>query len=80
MAALLLRLNFIYGDFIRHLGGPYTNSHRNWDNMFLGLECVVKEKPPPGYPVVDFDRAFRLCTEGAPLQGHFHTSFANVFK
>ena len=80
MAALLLRLNFIYGDFIRHLGGPYTNSHRNWDNMFLGLECVVKEKPPPGYPVVDFDRAFRLCTEGAPLQGHFHTSFANVSK
>ena len=77
MAALLLRYNFVYGDFIRHLGGPYTNSHRNWDDVFLALESVINKSPPPGYPVVDFDRAFRLATEGAPLQGHFTTTFSN---
>ena len=34
--------------------------------------------PPDGYPVPDFDRAFRACTEGVPLAGTYECSFQAV--
>ena len=80
MAAALMRFDFNYGDFMRWLGGPYTNSHRNWEDVFLALESVSSTQPPPGYPLVDYDRAYRLATQGAPLKGHFSTSCANVSR
>ena len=80
MAAALLRFDFNYGDLLRWLGGPYTNSHRNWDDVFLALEAVSSQEPPPGYPSVDYERAYRLATEGAPLQGHFTTSYHSVSR
>ena len=79
-ASLLLRFDFNYGDSIRYVGGPYTNAHRNWDDTFLHLETVSSITPPPGYPPVDMDRAYRLATLGAPLQGHFPTSYASVSR
>ena len=80
MAAALLRFDFNYGDLLRWLEGPYTNSHRNWDDVFLALEAVSSQEPPPGYPSVDYERAYRLATEGAPLQGHFTTSYHSVSR
>ena len=80
MAVALLRFDFNYADMIRWLEGPYTSSHRNWEEVFLALEAVADKEPPPGYPLVDMDRAFRLATLGAPLQGKFHTKFSNVAR
>ena len=65
----------MYGDLTRWLQGPHTNSHRNWDDVFLALEAVSSKVPPGGYPMVDCDRAYRLATEGAPLQGDFVTTY-----
>ena len=79
-ASLLLRLDFNYGDFIRHKEGPFTNSHRDWERTFLAVAAVAQKSPPPGYPAVDYDRAERLATLGAPLQGHFTTSYASVSR
>ena len=79
-ASLLLRLDFNYGDFIRHKEGPFTNSHRDWERTFLAVAAVAQKSPPPGYPAVDYDRAERLATLGAPLQGNFTTSYASVSR
>ena len=79
-ASLLIRFDFNYGDVIRYKEGPYCNSHRNWDETFLAVEAVATTQPPPGYPEVDYDRAQRLATLGAPLQGHFSTSYDSVSR
>ena len=80
MAVALLLYDFQYGDFIRWMGGPYTHSHRNWDDTFAALEAVADAKPPPGFPIPDYDRTYRLATEGAPLQGIYgeDTTYASL--
>jgi hypothetical protein len=67
----LLRFNFYYGDFVRWLGGEYTNRHRNWAKTFTTLEAVCVRPPPPNLPPVDMKRGFRVGTEGVPLKGIF---------
>ena len=78
MAAALLRFNCNYGDFVRWLGGEYTGAQRDWDATFDIVDSVRTSLVPPGYPAIDFDRAVRLATEGAPLACHFECSFAAV--
>jgi hypothetical protein len=70
-ASALLRFHFNYGDFIRWLGGEYTNRHRDWDATFEKLTSSRKRHPPTGFPPADFPRGKRSCTEGVPLKGHF---------
>jgi hypothetical protein len=45
-ACALLRFNFYYGDFIRWLGGEYTNRHRDWETTFQTLKDVCTRPPP----------------------------------
>ena len=80
MAVALLCFNFLYGDLIRWLQGPYTNAHRDWDDVFTSLEGVTSTTANHGHPRVDFDRAYRLATKGAPLKGHFTTTYADVAR
>ena len=78
MAVALLRYDFDYGDFIRWLEGEYTNHHRDWSEMAQSITAISDIPPPQGYPNVDYDRAFRICTEGAPLAGSYECSFESV--
>jgi hypothetical protein len=70
-ASALLLFNFYYGDFVRWLGGEYTNRHRDWDETFTAIQNRRERIPPTGYPPSDLPRGKRIFTEGAPLQGHF---------
>ena len=78
MAVALTRFNFHYGDLIRWLDGEYTNSHRDWSTVTDTIEAVRDIEPPPGYPRLDYERAFRVCTEGVPLAGDYECSFESV--
>jgi hypothetical protein len=75
-AAALLRFHFIYGDFVRWLGGEYTNRHRNWNSTFATLTKARRRQPPDNYPPADYPRGKRIFTEGVPLEGHFVTPTA----
>jgi hypothetical protein len=70
-ASALLRFHFIYGDFIRWLGGEYTNRHRDWDHTFDQLTAPRTRHPPQHFPPADYPRGKRMFTEGVPLKGHF---------
>jgi hypothetical protein len=70
-ACALLRFHFYYGDFLRWLGGEYTNRHRNWDETFDTINELQNRSPPPGDPPADLERGKRIFTQGVPLQGHF---------
>ena len=78
MAVTLLRFDFDYGDFIRWLEGEYTNAHRDWSSLSDTINAVSSIPAPPGYPSIDFERTFRICTEGTPLAGHYECSLAAV--
>jgi hypothetical protein len=71
MGIALLRFNFHYADLIRWLGGEYTDAHRDWSSSFAIIAAAADTPIPPELPPVDFDRAFRLATEGAPIAGRF---------
>jgi hypothetical protein len=46
------------------------------ENIPTGTEPgqrISKPCPTPNYPIPDHPRAFRICTEGVPLEGHFTT-------
>jgi hypothetical protein len=64
----LISFNCEYGDLIRWLGGPYTDEHRDWEVTFATLETVCDCPLLPEYPIPDFERTFRACTEGVPLK------------
>jgi hypothetical protein len=51
----LLRFDFYYGDFLRWMGGEYTNRSKDWMTMFQTMvgECV--QPPPIHWPTADFD-------------------------
>ncbi len=70
-ASALLLFHFYYGDFVRWLGGEYTNRNRDWDSTFTAIEQRREREPPKGYPPSDLPRGKRIFTEGAPLEGHY---------
>ena len=73
----LLRFDFSHGDFIRFLGGEFTNEHRDfnaeWDVIERNLENA---DPPSDMPPTKLDMAYRIQTEGVPLRGNFETPSA----
>jgi hypothetical protein len=80
MGAALLRFNFIHGDLVRWLGGEYTNAFRDWEEAFEVVDSVRHHPVPPGYPPLDFDRAYRACNEGIPLAGIFECSMSSTWN
>eukprot|EP00980_Cylindrotheca_fusiformis_P016485 scaffold4912_cov113-Cylindrotheca_fusiformis.AAC.2 len=46
----LLRFDFDYGDFIRWMGGEYTNQHRDWNAEWDHLLSLPCRDLPSGYP------------------------------
>jgi hypothetical protein len=58
----LLRFPFYSGDFVRWLGGKYTNRHRDWETTFRTLQDICLWPPPIDLPPADFPWGFRICT------------------
>ena len=77
-AAALLRFHFNYGDFVRWLGGEYTNRHRDWDDTFDTLLEARQRHPPQKFPPADYPNGKRVFTEGVPLKGHFISPSAEL--
>jgi hypothetical protein len=77
-ASALLRFHFYYGDFIRWLGGEYTNRHRQWDKTFDVIQRLRKRQPPKDYPPSDLFRGKQIFTQGVPLKGHFKCPQAEI--
>ena len=75
-ACALLRFHFYYGDFIRWMGGEYTNRAKDWTSMFCTMVHACIRPPPVDLPPVDFPRGYRICTEGVPLKGNFESPFS----
>ena len=73
-SAGVLLFDFSYGDFVRYVGGEYVNHGRDhnaeWDIMRKTMhgKQVLKEYPP-----VQFEMAYRIQTEGAPLRAQYTT-------
>jgi hypothetical protein len=80
ISVALLRFNFDHSDLIRWLGGEYTNAFCNWETAFDIIDTVRHHKVPPGYPPVDFNRAFRACTASVPLAGIFECSRSSTWS
>jgi hypothetical protein len=74
----LLRFQLIYGDFVRWLSGEYTNRHRDWSTDFQTLINTEARPLSPDYPVPDYQRAFRISTQGVPLCGAFTTPASQI--
>jgi hypothetical protein len=77
-ACALLRFHFYYGDFLRWLGGEYTNRHRDWGATFQILQDACTRPPPIDLPPADFPRGFRISTEGVPLKAYFDSPSADL--
>ncbi len=74
----LLRFDFYYGDFLRWMGGEYTNRSKDWTNMFRKMVNACVRPPPNDLPPVDFARGYRICTQGVPLKGAFDSPFLSL--
>mmetsp|Transcript_4851 Transcript_4851/g.11525 ORF Transcript_4851/g.11525 Transcript_4851/m.11525 type:complete len:935 (-) Transcript_4851:1191-3995(-) len=73
-SAGLLRFDFNHGDFVRYLGGEYTNRHRDFNAEWDVIDATMNRKSvPKDYPPVKFESAFRIQTEGAPLEAKYTT-------
>jgi hypothetical protein len=72
----LLRFDFYYRDFLRWMGGEYTNRSKDWTKMFQTMvgECV--RPSPADLPPADFERGYQICTERVPLTGSFDSPFS----
>ena len=79
-ASAMLRFHFYYGDFLRWMGGEYTNRHRNWDDTFDTIERRRERLPPTGLPPIDLPRGKAIFTQGVPLKGHFTCPQADISK
>jgi hypothetical protein len=79
-ASAILRFHFNYGDFIRWLGGEYTNRHRDWDDTFDTIQQRRERPITPGLPPVDLPRGKAIFTQGVPLKGHFTCPQAEIPK
>ena len=78
LAIALLRFNFVYPHLIRWLGGVYTYEHRDFDAVFDLIDMAKTHKVPEGYPPVDYERAYKMFTVGAPVESHFQCSFESA--
>lgn len=78
MACALMRFNFVYSDFIRWLGGEYTNDYRDWTSVCQLAESIQHIPIPPDQPPIDFERAMHVSVNGAPIAGHFECKFEDV--
>ena len=80
MAVTLLRFDFVYPRLIRWLGGQYTYEHRDFDAVWDIVEhCAQPHPVPKGYPKVDYERAWKIFTIGAPIESHFAAAFEDVW-
>lgn len=80
LACALLSFDFHYGDLLRWMGNDYTQSYRDFAALHTAYEAVRHIPPNPGEPTPDFDRAFRVQTEGVPLRGAFTCPFNDVVR
>ena len=78
MGCALVRFNFVYADFIRWLGGEYTNDHRDWTSIFQLADHIAKVPIPTDSPPIDLDRTLHIATSGAPIAGHFECEFQDT--
>ena len=78
MAAALLLHNFVLGDLIRWLGGDYTHDHINMAPIEAAVAAIRGHPRPPGFPVVDYDRALHVLRHGAPLSAAYTCKRADV--
>ncbi|GKY92329.1 hypothetical protein MPSEU_000204000 [Mayamaea pseudoterrestris] len=78
MGAALLRFNFNYGDFLRWLGGEYTNQGRDWNLLSDVIAKVRHTRLPSSEPPVNCDAVLHLIHHGAPLHGVYRGTFADV--
>ena len=69
MSCALIRFDFGYADFIRWLGGEYTNDHRDWASIFQLADHIAKIPVPNHSPLIDLDRTIHIATSGAPIAG-----------
>jgi hypothetical protein len=58
------------------MGGEYTNRSKNWTKMFQTMVSECVRPPPVDLPPADFERGYRICTEGVPLKGSFDSPFS----
>jgi hypothetical protein len=77
-ACALLRFHFYYGDFVRWMGGEYTNRNRDWDETFDNIQSLSTRKPAKDDPPADLERGKRIFTQGVPLKGHFTSPSAEI--
>ena len=68
MGAALLSFDFNYGDLIRWLGGEYTDLDRDFAVILDAIDRVRNFPVRAGYPVMDYERAYRIISEGVPLR------------
>jgi hypothetical protein len=70
--AALLLFDFNMGDFLRWMGGEYTNSHRDLSHYEAQVAQYAQIPSIPGHPPLDCDRLLAIQREGVPLQGRFN--------
>jgi hypothetical protein len=80
LSCALLSFDFRYGDLVRWLRREYTQDFRDFDTLLESYESVRALIPNPGQPPIDFDRAFRVQSEGVPLRGVHSCSFHDVVR
>ena len=78
LAIALMRFNYTYAHLIRWLGGTYTYEHRDFDAVFDLIERAKRHPVPEGFPPVDYDRAYKMFTIGAPIEGNYEVTFQAV--
>ena len=66
LAIALMRFNYTYPHLICLLGGMYTYEHRDFDAVFDLVEMAAQHDVPEGFPPVDYNRAYKMFTIGAP--------------
>jgi hypothetical protein len=69
----LLRFDFDYGDFVRWLGGDYTNRHRDFSKEWDTILASPCRPLPADYPTPQYRLDFCIQTEDVPLCGHYNT-------
>ena len=80
LAAALLLLDFQVGDLIRWLGGDYAHDHIPMAPIEEAVAAIRSRPRPPGYPVVDYDRALHVLRHGAPLTADYVCRRADLLR
>ena len=78
LAIALMRFDYTYAHLIRWLGGTYTYQHRDFQAVFDLVDLARKHPIPDGFPPVDYDRAEKMFTIGAPIAAEYDSSFEST--